>query len=409
MKSFSMSRSTRFALRLFIFSVPWGIVDSVLGVASITRLFGVVAIGLGIATALLQGRIRKPGVIFWASIVFVMSTGLSLVWTIASGATLQGISTYLQLLAVIWLMGEFVRTRDELDSMMRAFWLGSFVLAFELLWNFSVTSGSGVRFSATGFNPNYVGFTLAMGFPMAWRQFSASRGALRAMAGTFCILAPLVLLLTASRSAALAGVIAVAIIPLTLRRPSRALVPIAVVALIATAGVGLLVPQATWERLTTTTTEIEQGTLGGRGDIWAAGWLAFQDRPLLGSGTATFQIATRPMLSRDLPGHNTPLSLLVEQGVVGLSLFAGLLAACLWAIAHLRSEDRKMWAVLMFGWSIMAMAHDSHGDKVTWVLFGLLAAQHGISRGRPTVEKYSLATDVGASRSALVRRPVSAA
>jgi O-antigen ligase len=307
-----------------------------------------------------------------------MCTELSLLWTISYAATAEQVRTYLQLVAVIWLLGEFIRTREQLESMMRAFWLGAFVLAVDVLWNFNSGEVSGGRYSASTFNPNYIGFTLAVGFPMAWRQVVTRRGAVRVAAAAFCMVAPFTILLTASRSATIAGLIGLTIIPLTMRRPSRSLIPVTAGLLVTAVAIGSFVPKQTWDRILSTRSEIESGELGGRGDIWAAGWVAFRERPILGSGTSTYRVATTPLVRRDLPGHNMVLTLLVDQGLVGLSLFLVLLAACAWSIAHLPSQDRRTWVVLMLGWLVMAMAHDTHGDKVTWVMFGLLAAQRSL-------------------------------
>ena len=376
-----MRKLTRFVLWLFIFSVPWGIMDSVAGVASITRFLGIAAIGLGLVTSALEGRIRWPGPIFWLGLAFAMSSRLSLLWTVSVPLTSQQASTDLQLIGIIWLLVQFVRTRDEHESMMLAFWLGASIVALDLFWNFS-SRPEVTRYTATNFNPNYVGFALAMGFPMAWRQFSTRRGAVRIAAAVFCMVAPVALLLTASRSAIIAGVIALSIVPLTLRRPSKSLIPIATMVLAAAVTVSFVVPQRVWDRVLTTKSEIEAGTLGGRGEIWNAGWQVFQQRPILGSGTGAYPAAVGPLLRVALPGHNMSLTLLVEQGIVGFCLFFTFLAVCAWTIFRLPSADRKLWLVVMLGWATMTMAHDSHRDKLTWVLFGLLAAQHGVSMVR---------------------------
>ena len=79
------------------------------------------------------------------------------------------------------------------------------------------------------------------------------------------------------------------------------------------------------------------------------------------------------------------LALLVEQGVVGLFLFASLLLACAWTIVGLPSPERKLWAVLMLGWLVGVMSIDWQYDKITWLLFGLLAAQSARSTRRSAV------------------------
>ncbi len=112
---------------------------------------------------------------------------------------------------------------------------------------------------------------------------------------------------------------------------------------------------------------------------------------MLGSGVGSFPDAVTPVLHQPKAGHNAPLTLLVELGVVGGMLFAALIVTCLWTIASLPPPERKLWAVLMVSLLVMAIAHDSHVDKTTWVLFGLLAAQRGLRTVRvPFPEKATM-------------------
>jgi O-antigen ligase len=369
-----MRKLTRLALWLFVFSIPSALMDSFLGVASIPRFLGTVAIALGLLTVVLEGRVRRPPVIVWAGLIFALSSVLSLVWTISYADTIQAAATYVQLAGVLWLVTEFVRTSDERDAITAAFWMGTFVLASDLLLNFDRQS-TAERFTATNFNPNYVGLTLSMAFPVAWRHVMTRRGAFRAAASAFCLIAPFALVLTGSRSALLAGVVSFAVVPLTLRRSFVSLVSIAAGFCIVAITIAVLAPQRTLDRVLGTTTEIERGTLGGRGDIWNAGWTVFAERPVLGAGSGAFIPAVAMTQRPGATGHNTPLSLLVEQGVVGLFLFSGLLCACAWTIIRLPPLERKVWALLLIGWLVNSMAHNFHTEKLTWVLFGLLAAE----------------------------------
>jgi O-antigen ligase len=398
-----MSKLTRCAMWMFVFSVPWGIVNTVAAGTSITRFLGLAALGLGLLTALTFGRIRKPGPMFWVTAGFVSFVMLSQVWSIAPAVSAERASTYLQFLGLVWLMGEFVRTRDEHDSLSMAFWCGALVLAADLLWNFKAGRNLESRYTAADFNPNYVGFTLVVGFPMAWRLFSTRRGFIQALACLYCIVAPIALLLTASRSAALAGGVALCFVPLSRRRLTVSwLMKAGAIGLAASIAVGVLVPRQNWERVLSTRSDIESGYLGGRGEIWDAGLAVFLEHPVLGSGVGAFPTAVAPLLKTPKAGHNTPLTLLVELGVLGLTLFGILLATGAWMIAGLPPLERKLWAILMTSWLIMAMAHDSHVDKVTWVMLGLMAAQHALSSARVRVPDDAPVTPYGAVGDPLV-------
>lgn len=201
-------------------------------------------------------------------------------------------------------------------------------------------------------------------------------------------MAPFAILLTAGRGALIGGVVALSIVPLNLisRASFSTWLRLAVVLFVAAVTIGVLVPRQTWDRLLTTKQEIEGGTIGGRSEIWMVGWQVFQERPLLGAGTGTFQVAVEPLYFR-ATAHNMPLALLVEQGIVGFGLFASLLGACAWTIVGLQSGDRKLWGVLILTLLIFSMSGDSHTEKLTWLLFGLLAAQEAVTtRGRQSLE-----------------------
>jgi O-antigen ligase len=115
--------------------------------------------------------------------------------------------------------------------------------------------------------------------------------------------------------------------------------------------------------------------MSGRTELWDRAWRAFLERPILGAGANAFGAAVDPRRGTQGSAHNSALALLVEQGVVGLTLFTILLATCAWAIVGLPAKQRLLWSASMLAWLIFAMAHDAHTDRVTWVLFGLLAAE----------------------------------
>jgi O-antigen ligase len=381
-----MRKLTWYLLWVFVFSVPWGVGGSIPGIGTITRVLGMVMLVTGALTTIAEGRIRKPGAIFWVALLYAFVSSLSLVWTISFGDTVERAGTLIQFVGLIWVVGEFARSRDEQYSLMLAFCLGSSVFAFDLLRNFSAgvrIHADESRYSASGINANYVAFTLVTGFPMAWLIFRQNAGLVRIMAAIYCLVAPVAMLLTGGRGSFVAGCVAVSIVPLSLRRDSwRSLLPVMVVLGLAAVAIGFTVPQRTWDRLLTIKQEVEGGTMSGRTQIWDAGWRTFDQRPLLGWGAGVFPVAVEPLLYRPRAAHNVALALLVEQGVIGLAVFASLLLVCAWTIAGLPSTDRQLWTVLLLAWLISAMSGDSHNDKVTWILFGLLAAQGAIKKAR---------------------------
>jgi O-antigen ligase len=81
------------------------------------------------------------------------------------------------------------------------------------------------------------------------------------------------------------------------------------------------------------------------------------------------------VLGKANPAHNLGLDIIVEQGIFGFFLFAALLAACGWSIHRLPVGERALWVVLALSWFVGVMSLSWGARKITWLLFGLLAAR----------------------------------
>jgi O-antigen ligase len=149
----------------------------------------------------------------------------------------------------------------------------------------------------------------------------------------------------------------------------------------------LFVPRTSWERLSTVPNEFEHGTLTGRTVIWKAGWQIFREHPYLGIGSNAF----RPIVSRVLeepirlddpdspapPAHNTFLSVLVEQGVIGFAIFCTMLAVLALSLTSMPPFTQKLWIVVLAVWTVGVSSLTWEMRKPTWFFFGLLIAQCG--------------------------------
>ena len=302
-----MRRVTLLLLWLFICSVPWGVNWTLPGIGTITRLLGIVTIGAGLIAAMLKGRIRKPGAIFWFATAFGLASFLSLSWTISYSYTAERVGTYIQFVALIWVIREFATTRNEQDWLRVAFCVGGLVFVVGLLRNYgaalqfqvqgyeSQLIAAGRYTAATGINPNFVGFVLVIGVPMAWHLFLHHRGAVRVLSSLYCLVAPVTVVLTGSRTSFLALLVAASVIPFTLRPRSFFFwLRVAVLLFGAVVTVGLLVPRQTWDRLVTIEQELRGGTMSGRTPVWEAAVSLGLERPLLGAALAPSQLQPLP-------------------------------------------------------------------------------------------------------------------
>jgi O-antigen ligase len=379
-------RLTFWLLCLFVFSLPWEFFATIELVGSITRLLGVAAVATGVLTLVVSGRLRRPDLILCLAVAFTVLNVLSLFWTIDFPASFERVNTYGELVGMVWLIWEFARTQERQESLMIAYCLGAYVSVADLLRSFVTSSRlAGFRYRALSFDPNDLGVTLAIGIPIAWYLFLKRKGVLHFAAAAYLPLAVVAILLTASRAAFLGTLGALLVVPFTLPRRSLRSVVLTVGVLAVAVGVAVvIVPQYNWNRVLGTGQDLQAGAMSGRVEIWAAGWRAAQDRPVLGAGAGAFAAAVAPLIGPGQAPHNVFLAILVEQGMVGLCAFGALLAGCGWGMYRMAPIERKVWAVVAFIWLVGAMSLGWQYRKITWLMFGLIAAQAAIAtvRGR---------------------------
>jgi O-antigen ligase len=132
------------------------------------------------------------------------------------------------------------------------------------------------------------------------------------------------------------------------------------------------VPETTWARLGTTREEIESGTLNERTTIWKAGLELFPRYPVGGVGAGAFPTAVKPFLGSKKGPHNTFLSVLIEQGVIGLALFSLMFLSVYFHARSAPPEDRRFVLVLLLTLFVGLTPRTYEFKKLTWLMFSLL-------------------------------------
>jgi O-antigen ligase len=387
-----MRNLTRYLLWAYVFTVPWDNFALPL-VGTVSRAFGLAVVGATVVTIAVNGRVRRPDGVLGFALAFAAWSVLSLLWTLAYDHTVRLVTTYAQSAASVWVIRELVRTREEVEPLLVAFLLGLFVPLGSVLNNFRLGAGSAGdagRYTGVDLNADLVGLLLVFGVPIAWHLVMRRRGIVRVAALIYFAAAPVALMLTATRGALVAGLAGAAIIPITLLRQSslRSYAFAGVLLIVGPLAALQVVPTYNWERMGSTVGEVSgdgdpSGTMLGRMRLWGYGLQSFPQRPLLGFGAGAYGVAVDRNIrsnGRYMNPHNVWVGLLVEEGIIGLLLFAGIFGASAWTIFRSPPPYGALWAVLLLTWMVGGMSGNPETQKFTWVLFGLVSSQSGVAK-----------------------------
>ena len=124
--------------------------------------------------------------------------------------------------------------------------------------------------------------------------------------------------------------------------------------------------------------------MGGRTTIWNAGARAFLKKPITGYGAGSFAPAVRPILGYPRVSHNSYLTVLVEQGIVGFLLYIGMFFAVLVAARQLPVLERRFAFVLLATLAIAMLPLAWEDQKTAWFT---LAAVLGLSQALSASER----------------------
>jgi O-antigen ligase len=356
---------------------------------ALSRWFGLVAAGITVLRVLVTRISRRPSVMHYWMLAFVLWAGMSIGWSIAPEDTIIRVGTYLQLLTMVWLIWELASTEYRCIGLFYAYVLGTCVPSISTIYNFLIgrtatqlrtltgaDNWDEQRFTAKHVNANDLGLLLVLSIPITVyllsRRKSSALGYLCWLQLGMSITA---ILLTGSRASLISLAVALTIIPLSLSKLSKARKAVLLIASPAMLAFTIyLIPKAIWERLLSIGTELTQGTLTHRTSIWAAGVDVFRHHPLFGVGAGAFGTSVRSLLDIPYVSHNLFLSVLVELGVIGAVIFFVFLVTTFYTTIHLPHLEKRLWAVLLLSWTVGVSALTWEYRKPTWILFGLLAA-----------------------------------
>ncbi len=359
-----------------IFSSSWENVVFLEGIGRISRLIGIVTAAVWLLAVLTTGELRRPRAFHVAVALFVTWSMASIAWTADVHATHERLKTFVQLLLLVVILWDVLRTSAQVEMAMQAYVLGGFVSIASVMANYlhSVTVMH-QRFAAHGFNPNDFGLIVALGLPMAWYLALLGKHARRSrlLTALNLIYLPAALtgiLLAASRGSLIATTPLLVLIAASFQRISlrpRALTWALVALFVATPL--LLTPRESLQRLATLDDSIAAGDMNGRVDIWREGLQLVATRPWCGVGAGAFRHAATDART---VAHNVFVSVLAEVGLVGLLLFLVVLLLVAREAAGQPRWQAWLWATVLLIWLLGALVHTWEQRKQTWLVFSLV-------------------------------------
>lgn len=379
---------------LVIFFIPWEAISTVSGLGTFSKFVGLLLAATWLAMVIVTGRIRRLSLFHLAAFLFVIWNGLSIYWSNEIGSTIDRVMTYIQLFVLIVIFWDLFSTRENILTGLQMYILGAYVAIGNTLFNFfSGESFSFQRFSASGTNPNDLGGVLALGIPVAWYLITLnnpnrSNKLFNLLNITFIPAALLVIILSGGRAALIATVpgIIFGIVSIKRLKLSRKIV-IIIFLISVTVVIMPIIPNYSFERFSTIESEFRRSDLGGRIDIWRDGFKSFVGHPIFGVGSNMY----RSINSAGKVAHNTFMSILVELGLVGMTLFGMLLGIVIYHVLHMSKEDSGFWISEIITWVLIASSSSFEHRKVTWLFLILLVgtgalAKQVITRSQPVRE-----------------------
>ena len=318
--------------------------------AIITFYVNIAEVGIALAVVGLfldRNQIRVPFPVGLYA-VFVSWTFISSLASVYPEIALAQAVERLKLLVIILVVVNALRTEGQLRFYL-LFFLGCFVLfpVRGTLVGGDTLSGRAV-WNYIYNNPNDLAALslLALGIALAFTMSETSRTLVRFAAAISAMLLFVVILLTQSRGAFLGLIAATAtgFLPILAKQPRKAIVLIAIVALLAS----FVIPTKVWERLagikqlTSVETIAEadaEGSAAQRYEIQQVAWQVFRDHPVFGVGLGVYPQANAlyaPHLGRR-DTHNTYLNLAAEVGLPGLLLWCLLF----WSVLRYAYRSRR--------------------------------------------------------------------
>jgi O-antigen ligase len=375
--------------------------------------------GLGV---LVHRRLRKPDSVQKVFLLFLIWNGLTLYWSLDQAATASAFVTYTEMFGLLLLFWDLYDREVLVKAALQAYVLGAFVAAGSIIVNYltapPVRFQEHERISALGYKTDGIALIVAIAAPAAWYLAAGPKArehplSARVLNYAFIPVAVVAVAMTGTRGATVASLPTALFIIWSLRDASLGK-RVAALTAATIAGVALVqfAPTGQLQRIATAgdlAEQTPQGALGGRVDIWRDSAQVFIQHPIAGVGTDAHRAAIAPRLEQrsaykkaEKEAHNTYVSVLVETGLVGFTLFTLIVVNVLRRLRQQGGWARWYWSVQLVVIALGAMTLSLEDSKSLWIMTSLAVASAAAAK---TQEARAPDKSRAAQRSGTVLRP----
>lgn len=371
-----------FAVMLLLLSLPVDGVEDLIQIAGMTlmKFSGYMVVGFSLLRLIGGERIKLLPDFHIAVLLAIVWIILSYTWTEMPAPYGDGeddprvLKVNLYILVLVLLIFQFADTVRDMEKLYVPLVLGAFWLIYYMLRDYHVTTNM-IRYEIKGVDGNEAGVRLAMMMPMAIFLLIYSRFLLWRLLGlVYLPIAMYTILITGSRTGSICMVIGCAGLVTLLKytdvigRVIGVIIAILVFAITISA-----IPQKTLERVLSTGHEVSSGTLNSRTDIWRNAYDEWKTSPVYGHGLDSFKrILNKHNVS--YIGHNSYITLSVEQGLVGVLLYLSMIVIAfiyVWQSPQNFTDKILLYSVLLIT-VVGQMSLDLQDRLYIWLAFALV-------------------------------------
>ena len=370
---------------ILIFTIPWEGAFHLPGLGTTATVMGLIVGACWLFMVVVAGQMRRPVLFLFAVAGFVTWVALTTFWSPDPVESLGAVYLWLQTLLFVYILWDLYRTKAALLAGLQAYVLGAYTAVGGAVLNYVQSNAfytNEERYSLGNTNPDGYGFILALGIPVACYLAASPETpkVFRLINIGYLPVAFIGVALSGTRTASVGAAIGLLYGLATLTK-LKIHTRVAVVVVLAASLFVLLPivqPLSSFQRLGTTGTEVTQGDLNGRTGQWAQGLRAFMEHPIVGVGTDMY----RTVNTLNKVAHNSYLSVLVEEGLIGFTIFLSILGIVALQVLRLPKWDRNFWLTSLLVWAIGASTLTWEHRKTTWLFltFAVVASVIGARR-----------------------------